>query len=188
MAQVAERDRIPWRPWVSERRKLACAILSFACALVAACFLAGFRIGGQREEAITVTTPDRNLTPGAIVLVSRGDVCTESTANDKPVPVGLRRRVFGEYGITSAEPGAYELDYLITPALGGADDIHNLWPQSKRATVWNAQVKDALEEHLRNLVCTGRVDLTTAQRDMATNWIEAYKKYFHTDRPLIAPR
>ena len=47
------------------------------------------------------------------------------------------------------------MDYLITPALGGADDIHNLWPESSSATVWNAQVKDALEDHLRNLVCDG---------------------------------
>jgi hypothetical protein len=26
--------------------------------------------------------------------------------------------------------------------------------------------------------------LATAQHEIATNWIEAYKKYFHTDRPL----
>jgi hypothetical protein len=78
------------------------------------------------------------------------------------------------------------VDYLITPALGGADDIHNLWPQSYKATVWNAEVKDALEDHLRNLVCGGELDLATAQREIATNWIEAYKKYFHTDRPLAS--
>lgn len=188
MAQVAERDRIGWRRWVPGR-KLTWAILSAAYALLAAeSFLSRLPLGGEAEQLITVTTPDPNLTPGAIVLVSRGEVCTESTANDKPVPVALRRRVFGEYGIESAKPGAYEVDYLITPALGGADDIHNLWPQSKQATMWNAQVKDALEEHLRNLVCSGRLDLATAQRDMATNWIEAYKKYFHTDRPLSESR
>lgn len=188
MTQIAERDRIGWRRWVPGR-KLAWAILSAACALVAAeSFLSRLRIRGETERLITVTTPDPNLTPGAIVFVSRREVCAESSANDKPVSVALRRRVFGEYGIASAKPGAYEVDYLITPALGGADDIHNLWPQSNQATMWNAHVKDALEEHLRNLVCSGSLDLATAQRDMATNWIEAYKKYFHTDRPLIASR
>jgi len=25
---------------------------------------------------------------------------------------------------------------------------------------------------------------TTAQREISTDWIAAYKKYFHTDRPL----
>ena len=45
-------------------------------------------------------------------------------------------------------------------------------------------MKDALEDHLREMVCGGQLDLKTAQREMAVNWIEAYKKYFHTDRPL----
>ena len=75
-------------------------------------------------------------------------------------------------------------DYLVTPALGGADDIRNLWPHSYSATVWNAQVKDALEDRLREMVCEGRLDLTEAQRAIAVNWIAAYKKCFHTDQPL----
>jgi hypothetical protein len=133
---------------------------------------------------VAVTVPNPSLTPGATVLVSRGEVCRESNTKNKAVPVALQRRVFDEYGIPAAEPSAYEVDYLITPALGGADDIHNLWPQSYTATVWNAQVKDALEDHLRDLVCDGQLDLATAQREIATNWIEAYKRYFHTDRPL----
>ena len=104
--------------------------------------------------------------------------------NNKAVPVALQRKVFEEYGISGAEPRGYEVDYLITPALGGADDIHNLWPQSYSATIWNARVKDALEDRLHELVCRGDVDLTTAQREISRDWISAYKKYFHTDRPL----
>jgi len=68
--------------------------------------------------------------------------------------------------------------------LGGADDIRNLWPQSYSATAWNAQVKDALEDRLREMVCDGSLNLTQAQREIAGNWIAAYKKYFHTDKPL----
>ena len=135
-------------------------------------------------HSAAVTVPNPSLTPGATVLLSRGEVCRESNTKNKTVPVALRRKVFDEYGIPAAEPSAYEVDYLITPALGGADDIHNLWPQSYTATVWNAQVKDALEDHLRDMVCDGQLDLATAQREIATNWIEAYKKYFHTEQPL----
>jgi hypothetical protein len=171
--------------------RLSSAMLGVVCVLAALAYfisqtylLSRVRDGRQPESMAAVTTPDPSLTPGAIVLVSRGEVCRASIANNKTVPVALQRRVFGEYGIQSAEPSAYEVDYLITPALGGADDIHNLWPQSNRATVWNARVKDVLEEHLRDLVCDGKLDLATAQRDMATNWIQAYKKYFHTNRPL----
>jgi hypothetical protein len=45
-------------------------------------------------------------------------------------------------------------------------------------------VKDDLEEHLHEMVCSGKLDLSTAQCDIATDWIAAHKKYFHTDRPL----
>lgn len=132
---------------------------------------------------VTVTVPNPAFTPGATVLLSGREVCGQTSVKNKLVPLTLRRQVFAEYGIGAAEPGAYEVDYLITPALGGADDIRNLWPESRGATVWNARVKDALEDHLRDLVCQGQLDLATAQHEIAGNWIEAYKKYFHTNRP-----
>ncbi len=140
--------------------------------------------GPQAAGVVAVPVPNPSLTPGAAVLASEKEVCSGSNTKNKLVPVALERRVFDEYGIRPANPSAYEIDYLITPALGGADDIHNIWPQSNRGTVWNAQVKDALEDHLRGLVCDGQLDLATAQHDIASNWIAAYKKYFHTDRPL----
>jgi hypothetical protein len=98
------------------------------------------------------------------------------------VPADLRQRVFQAYGIANADPGAYEVDYLITPALGGADDIRNLWPQPYVSTVWNARVKDELEDRLRDLVCGGQLDLAEAQRAISTDWIAAYKKYVRTAR------
>jgi hypothetical protein len=67
---------------------------------------------------------------------------------------------------------------------GGVEDIHNLWPEPYTSPRWNAHVKDALEERLHEMVCGGELDLSTAQRDIATDWIAAYKKYSHTDRPL----
>jgi hypothetical protein len=33
-------------------------------------------------------------------------------------------------------------------------------------------------------VCEGKLDLGTAQHDIARDWVSAYKKYFHTDTPL----
>jgi hypothetical protein len=177
LAQLAEPPRMHWR--------LSWAVAAIAFGLFALAYLA-FQAWVARQDArqVAVTVPNPSLTPGATVLVDRSEVCMESNTKNKTVPVALQRRVFDEYGIRSAAPSAYEVDYLITPALGGADDIHNLWPQAYTATVWNARVKDALEDHLRDLVCDGQLDLATAQREIATNWIEAYKKYFHTDRPL----
>jgi Putative zinc-finger len=177
----AEREsRLRWPRSVSWR--LGWAFLVAVVALVT------ITLERRPTPSMAVTVPNPNLTPGATVRLSQSELCRETNENNKAVPVALQRRVFDEYGIRTAEPRAYEVDYLITPALGGADDIRNLWPESSSATVWNAQVKDALEAHLRNLVCQGDLDLATAQREIATNWIDAYKKYFHTDRPVAGLR
>src|SRR5205823_4516238 len=53
---------------------------------------------------------------------------------------------------------------------------------------WNARVKDQIENRLHDLVCSGELDLATAQREIASDWIAAYKKYFHTDVPLSQAR
>ena len=86
--------------------------------------------------------------------------------------------------MANAQPRNYELDYLITPELGGSDDVRNLWPEPHGSTVWNSYVKDALEDRLHQMVCDGSIDLVAAQHDIATDWIAAYKKYFHTNKPL----
>ncbi len=155
-------------------------------AAAAACLLLSIGLGWGilARKTGTLATPDPHLTPGAIIAASPAEVCTAPVPKNKAVPAALERRVFEEYGIHSAQGRIYEVDYLITPALGGADDIRNLWPQPYKETVWNAQVKDELEDYLHSLVCEGRLDLTTAQREIAGNWIEAYKKYFHTEHPL----
>jgi hypothetical protein len=157
--------------------KQAAAVLVFA--LVA---IGGYQVSRSRPRHVSL--PERRLTPGAIATVDRAQVCDSARPKNRDVPASLQRRVFEEYGIARPEPQAYEVDYLITPALGGADDIRNLWPQSYSATVWNARVKDALEDYLREQVCSGRLDLATAQRDISSDWIAAYRKYFHTDKPL----
>jgi hypothetical protein len=140
--------------------------------------------GHWHSSVRVVSAPNSALTPGATLLVDRQAVCAERNENNRLVPVALQRRVLEQYGIGGADPRAYEIDYLVTPALGGADDIHNLWPHSYSSTMWNARVKDALEDRLREMVCTGGLDLATAQREIASDWIAAYKKYFGTDAPL----
>jgi len=187
LAQLAQTERPPWFRGFSLRPALAIVLAAFGLGLIAYLISAPWTVR-QTTRLVAVTVPNPSLTPGATVLVSREEVCRESNTKNKAVPVAVQRAVFDEYGIRTAEPRAYEVDYLITPALGGADDIRNLWPQSYKATDWNAEVKDALEDHLRDLVCDGKLDLATAQHEISTNWIEAYKKYFHTDRPLSRHR
>jgi hypothetical protein len=49
-------------------------------------------------------------------------------------------------------------------------------------------VKDALERKLHKLVCAGQLDLKTAQREIASDWIEAYNKYIRTSPPAPTVR
>jgi anti-sigma factor RsiW len=146
---------------------------------------ARFSFNAMNAEAIAL--PRRTLTPGSIRAVQVADLCsTQDLDNDPPVSPSLEQAVFEEYGVPASSKKDYELDYLITPALGGVDSIQNLWPQPYSST-WNARVKDQLEDHLHTLVCQGKVQLTTAQSDIASNWIAAYKRYFDTDRPQPTP-
>jgi len=129
--------------------------------------------------------PNGDLTPGATRPMTQAEVCVALAQDDDRIaPRAMAEQVFAQYGIGNPEPRAYEVDYLITPALGGAEDVKNLWPQPYGGSVWTARVKDALEDYLRTMVCNGRLELATAQEDIATDWIAAYRKYFRTDQPL----
>ena len=128
--------------------------------------------------------PNSRLTPGAVRTTDARNVCTMAPETKGGIPTGIRTEVLSEYRLKNALAQDYEIDYLITPELGGATDVRNLWPEPYSDTPWNAHIKDQLEEYLRAKVCQGTMDLPTAQKEMASNWIVAYKKYFHTDAPL----
>jgi hypothetical protein len=131
--------------------------------------------------------PDPKLTPGATLPVTQEDVCVPGyTKKVRNVPQSVKDQVFAEYGITSHPPRSYEVDHLISLELGGSNSIKNLWPESYQTKPWNARVKDQLENHLHQMVCSGQLELATAQHDIAADWIAASKKYFHTDQPLSA--
>ena len=154
--------------------------------LIAIAIVVWFRQQGPAAVPFDAgAAPNHSLTPGATRQVTISEVCSVSQEEVVGgVSIDLRQRVFQEYGIAKARPEDYEIDYLIAPRLGGTEDIRNLWPEPYHARGWNAHVKDALEQRLHEMVCSGQLDLYTAQRDIATDWIAAYKKYFHTKKPL----
>jgi len=136
----------------------------------------------------TPILPDPKLTPGDAFDVTAQDVCVPGYARKvRDVPQELKRQVYAEYGITEHHPGDYEVDHLISLELGGSNSIKNLWPESRRTSPWNAYVKDKLEDKLHELVCDGELDLKMAQREIAANWIEAYKKYVSANPPVPKP-
>jgi hypothetical protein len=148
-----------------------------------------FAIGvGQVTRQQFRLTPDPAITPGAARPVTVAELCASTERQPRVIPAAVGRRVFDRYGIERPRAGEYELDYLISPELGGADDPKNFWPQPYRVAQWNAHVKDALEDHLHRLVCADQLPLETAQRELAQDWIAAYKKYFATEQPIASHR
>jgi hypothetical protein len=187
----AECDR-SWRFRVAERfaalpsAALVAAALAFAMIVVRA-------LGPQPEPAEpgppvasieSATLPIRSLTPGATASASVDELCAGHTRATPEISTPVRQAILRDYRMEDVPPQEYELDYLITPELGGATDPRNLWPERYGSSVWNARVKDDLERLLPQLVCQGTLDLATAQHDLAADWIAAYKKYFHSDRPV----
>ena len=131
--------------------------------------------------------PNPGFTPGDTRQVSLAEICSADRDEViRSVSGAIQQRVFQEYGIKNRPATDFEVDYLITPGLGGSDDVRNLWPEPHSSATWNSYVKDQLEDHLHRMVCGGKLSLGEAQRDIATNWIAAYKKYFHTNQPLTA--
>jgi hypothetical protein len=166
----------------------ACAIL--AAVLLTLQFLsdrsgpaAPDRLADERHD---IVRPIAHLTPGATRSVAVADLCARRAAAPRAIPMHVRQAVLRDYSLEDLPAEDYERDYLITPELGGSDDRRNLWPERYSSERWNARVKDELEQLLPTLVCAGTVPLAIAQRDMAADWIAAYKKYFRTDRPLHA--
>jgi hypothetical protein len=164
------------------------ALLFAIVALGIAGLSRGDRMGKASNMKTILELPDRSLTPGVARLVDLTDICKAESDEedlDPAVPSAMQKKVFYEYGVSSDRQGQdFQVDYLINPQLGGTNDIHNLWPQPYNSAEWNAKAKDALERHLHQMVCERKLDLAEAQRDISTNWIAAYQKYFHTARPV----
>jgi hypothetical protein len=130
--------------------------------------------------------PNPKLTPGATRQVAYEEICpAQDDDKDPAVPTSMQQAVFKEYGVRRiARTHEFQVDYLINPQLGGTGEIRNLWPQPYGLTLWNAHAKDDLEDRLHQMVCNREIGISEAHHELATNWIAAYKKYFHTQTPL----
>jgi hypothetical protein len=167
------------------KRRCFCSLATFwLLASLAFSFSAKAGVG---QPALPDSLPSSELTPGDVLPVTVKDLCVPGFAKKvRNVPVAVKRQVLALYGIQHPEPGEYEVDHLVSLELGGSNSIRNLWPESCRTTPWNARVKNRLENRLHQLVCEGKLDLATAQQEIASDWIAAYKKYFGRDLPSSA--
>ena len=99
------------------------------------------------------------------------------------MPIWLKRQPYAEYGITQYETGDHEVDHLIPLSLEALIPFVTFGLDQPKLRPGTPHVKDALERKLHKLVCAGQLDLKTAQREIASDWIETYKKYVRATPP-----
>jgi hypothetical protein len=133
--------------------------------------------------ASAVDMQDRELTPGAARVVTLAQLCVPgAAAKARNVSAKTKLAVYNRYGMTKARTGycsgpeGCEVDHLISIELGGSNDITNLWPQPYNGA-WNAHMKDALENKLHSLVCSGHLTMSQAQTLITSDWERVYKTY-----------
>jgi hypothetical protein len=126
--------------------------------------------------------PNPDLTSGSVRIDGHdlSTTCGQSKAHRGSMSHARRDEILTRYGLPPGEHPDYEIDHLIPLCLGGSDDPSNLWPEPRRSIErkWNAEAKDRLERRLCDLVCTGQLEIGTAQVAIAKDWIAAYHKYY----------
>jgi hypothetical protein len=134
--------------------------------------------------------PNSKVTPGALnpnvtQANIKDNVCKANWTSTVRPPVSYTNKLKAtqmattyksEMAIFGMPAANYEEDHLISLQLGGSPtDPKNLWPQPYAGN--NARKKDVIETKLKNLICTGKITLSDAQKAIATNWVVAYNKY-----------
>jgi hypothetical protein len=133
------------------------------------------------RESGLFSLPDPRCTPGALSpAVTQSDlgstICSEGYTDTvrppEPISESEKEASLAAYG--DAGPlHIYEYDHLVPLELGGApNDPRNLWPEPGRTP----NPKDELERRLRGMVCAGELPLGTAQREIASDWVVAYRR------------
>ena len=128
--------------------------------------------------------PDPACTPGKVdpgVTQQNIDstICVPGYTKTVRPPVSytepLKFKLMDAYGFNDS-PSRYELDHLIPLEIGGSPtSVGNLWPEP-HYTDPNSYDKDGFENYLHEQVCSGNMDLKTAQDEISSNWVKYWEE------------
>jgi hypothetical protein len=125
--------------------------------------------------------PDRRCSPGAYYSsLTKTVICASSfhTSAIRNVSLSEKFQVEREYGLAAAHYGrTLEVDHIVSLELGGSNNIANLYPEKASARP-GYHVKDALENRLHSMVCSGQIALRSAQQQIAANWERLYLRVY----------
>jgi hypothetical protein len=136
--------------------------------------------------------PDLALTPGLVATESLAELTATYTHNcpsqkiscsysqsHRNTTAAEKTRVLDAYPDC---PTAHEIDHVVPLAIGGADDVKNLWCQPE-TNPWNGEnfgyhTKDRLEAFLARKVKAATITPADAQSCILVDWVDCYQRYF----------
>src|SRR5438034_4866904 len=124
----------------------------------------------------SVVLNDMRTTHGVARTSDKNEVCTTATGTVRHVTAKMKQQVWASYGISAVRRNGknYEIDHLIPLELGGSNELSNLWPQPYRPQP-AAREEDVLENYYHRQVCSGQMDVGTAQQAIARDWFGPWK-------------
>ena len=115
--------------------------------------------------------PNPNLTPGQIQTNDMNVICYHYYDQLLiSVPQDIVDQVYKEYNITSYGPGEYEIDHWIPLALGGSNELSNLWPQPINFPGYRE--KDYVQLYLHDEICNHNMSLIDARNIITGDWLK----------------
>ncbi len=148
--------------------------------------------------------PDPGCTPGAVDKSATVEIiCGRSTKEVRNTSRSIDKATFAAYGVSRNDGVKRENDHLISLELGGADnDIANHFPQPYEDSEklirgelsdneLGAHAKDKVENWFHQRLCDqknkvprpgARELLPVLQKQMAVNWVLAYREYLQRPR------
>ncbi len=123
--------------------------------------------------------PNSTLTPGDVASVNKEEVCNPAyPAKARDVSNSKKNAVYKRYGVTKDKcTKGCKIDHLIPLAIGGSNDLKNLWPHEYGAD-WTVYEKTRLEVRLRKAVCKENMPIEKAQQCIASNWTTCYEGFY----------
>ncbi|MGH9325744.1 MAG: HNH endonuclease [Terriglobia bacterium] len=117
---------------------------------------------------------DLSVTPGDVATTDAHIVCQRGYASKvRKVSEKTKKQDYKLYGAEEKKGVCCEVDHLISLELGGSNSIENLWPQPYLPRP-GAHEKDEIEGYLHRQVCSGKIPLQEAQKEIAADWYKVF--------------
>jgi len=143
------------------------------------CVLLVFVSAASAQQPPYHHIPNRVLTPGDIASTDVDVICQKDyPAKSRRVSNSLREKVYTLHKVQKSQcRGDCKIDHLVPLAIGGSNDIKNLWAHEYGAD-YSVHEKTRLEVLMRKKVCTEGMPIQQAQACFVWDWTQCYEFFY----------